>query len=134
MFSGQRGFRRSKLRLKNLLKQKRKKGKRPIKVGLCTHTATLINQCDDLCINQPVFLCMCLFAARSVKGNGIGRLLVTILEATELKASKPNGERGYTNVTGCPYSSVVYETHHEPALNPCCMLHALQHRYLMRPR
>lgn len=32
-------------------------------------------------------------AARSMKATGIGRLLVTILEATELKAAKPNGER-----------------------------------------
>lgn len=42
---------------------------------------------------------MCVFAARSVKTSGIGRLLVTILEATELKAAKPNGEHGYSRVS-----------------------------------
>lgn len=31
--------------------------------------------------------------ARSVKASGIGRLLVTVLEATELRAAKANGER-----------------------------------------
>lgn len=36
--------------------------------------------------------CVCVFAARSMKASGIGRLLVTILEATELKAAKTNGE------------------------------------------
>ena len=41
-----------------------------------------------------VCVCVCVFAARSVKASGIGRLLVTILEATELKACKPNGECG----------------------------------------
>lgn len=40
------------------------------------------------------------FAARSVKATGIGRLLVTILEATELKAAKANGECGHTCVVG----------------------------------
>lgn len=40
------------------------------------------------------------FAARSVKATGIGRLLVTILEATELKAAKPNGECAHTRVIG----------------------------------
>ena len=45
-------------------------------------------RCDSLWIN----LCVCVFAARSVKASGIGRLLVTILEATELKPGKPNGE------------------------------------------
>lgn len=39
---------------------------------------------------------MHLFTARSMKGSGIGRLLVTILEATELKAAKPNGEHECT--------------------------------------
>ncbi|XP_068181807.1 intersectin-2b isoform X2 [Antennarius striatus] len=39
-------------------------------------------------------------ASRSVKGSGIGRLLVTILEATELKASKPNRKSNpYCEVT-----------------------------------
>lgn len=42
-------------------------------------------------------LCVFVSAARSVKATGIGRLLVTILEATELKAAKPNGE---TRATG----------------------------------
>lgn len=40
-------------------------------------------------------------AARSMKATGIGRLLVTILEATELKAAKPNGECGPTHGFGC---------------------------------
>lgn len=39
---------------------------------------------------------MHVFTARSMKGSGIGRLLVTILEATELKAAKPNGEHECT--------------------------------------
>uniref|UniRef100_A0A672GLI6 Intersectin 2b n=1 Tax=Salarias fasciatus TaxID=181472 RepID=A0A672GLI6_SALFA len=39
-------------------------------------------------------------AARSVKASGIGRLLVTVLEATELKAGKPNGKSNpYCEVT-----------------------------------
>uniref|UniRef100_A0A087Y0V7 Intersectin 2b n=2 Tax=Poecilia formosa TaxID=48698 RepID=A0A087Y0V7_POEFO len=40
------------------------------------------------------------YQARSIKGTGIGRLLVTILEATELKAAKPNGKSNpYCEVT-----------------------------------
>uniref|UniRef100_A0A8D3DIQ3 Intersectin 2b n=1 Tax=Scophthalmus maximus TaxID=52904 RepID=A0A8D3DIQ3_SCOMX len=40
------------------------------------------------------------YQARSVKSSGIGRLLVTILEATELKAGKPNGKSNpYCEVT-----------------------------------
>uniref|UniRef100_A0A3B5A133 Intersectin-2-like n=1 Tax=Stegastes partitus TaxID=144197 RepID=A0A3B5A133_9TELE len=40
------------------------------------------------------------YQARSVKTSGIGRLLVTILEATELKAGKPNGKSNpYCEVT-----------------------------------
>uniref|UniRef100_A0A3B4T6Q1 Intersectin 2b n=1 Tax=Seriola dumerili TaxID=41447 RepID=A0A3B4T6Q1_SERDU len=40
------------------------------------------------------------YQARSVKATGIGRLLVTILEATELKAGKPNGKSNpYCEVT-----------------------------------
>ncbi|XP_018522386.1 intersectin-2b [Lates calcarifer] len=40
------------------------------------------------------------YQARSVKASGIGRLLVTILEATELKAKKPNGKSNpYCEVT-----------------------------------
>lgn len=36
---------------------------------------------------------MCVFvSARSLKSSGIGRLLVTVAEAQELKACKPNGE------------------------------------------
>ena len=94
-FPGQRGFRRLRLRLKNSLRQKRRKGKRPIKVCHGTHTADG-NRCDDLWVNSCVCVCVCVcvFAARSVKASGIGRLLVTILEATELKACKPNGECG----------------------------------------
>uniref|UniRef100_A0A669DA04 Intersectin 2b n=1 Tax=Oreochromis niloticus TaxID=8128 RepID=A0A669DA04_ORENI len=56
--------------LANFLRLKRKKGKRFIKVS------------------------------RSMKGSGIGRLLVTILEATELRAAKPNGKSNpYCEVT-----------------------------------
>ncbi|XP_069549849.1 intersectin-2b isoform X1 [Brachyistius frenatus] len=40
------------------------------------------------------------YQARSVKTSGIGRLLVTILEATELRAGKPNGKSNpYCEVT-----------------------------------
>ncbi|XP_047196468.1 intersectin-2b isoform X2 [Hippoglossus stenolepis] len=40
------------------------------------------------------------YQARSVKTSGIGRLLVTILEATELKAGKPSGKSNpYCEVT-----------------------------------
>ncbi|XP_075906136.1 intersectin-2b isoform X2 [Nelusetta ayraudi] len=40
------------------------------------------------------------YQARTVKGSGIGRLLVTILEATELKAGKPSGKSNpYCEVT-----------------------------------
>uniref|UniRef100_A0A665V192 Intersectin 2b n=1 Tax=Echeneis naucrates TaxID=173247 RepID=A0A665V192_ECHNA len=40
------------------------------------------------------------YQARSVKASGIGRLLVTVLEATELKAGKPNGKSNpYCEVT-----------------------------------
>lgn len=35
---------------------------------------------------------LCVFPARSLKSSGIGRLLVTVTEAQELKACKPNGE------------------------------------------
>lgn len=49
-------------------------------------------------IHLCVCVWLCLFAARSVKASGIGRLLVTILEATELKAAKPSGEH---ENTGC---------------------------------
>lgn len=36
--------------------------------------------------------CLLLILARSLKSSGIGRLLVTVIEAQELKACKPNGE------------------------------------------
>ncbi|XP_041704207.2 intersectin-2 [Coregonus clupeaformis] len=40
------------------------------------------------------------YQARSLKASGIGRLLVTILEATELKSCKPNGKSNpYCEVT-----------------------------------
>uniref|UniRef100_A0A673I8F1 Intersectin-2-like n=1 Tax=Sinocyclocheilus rhinocerous TaxID=307959 RepID=A0A673I8F1_9TELE len=40
------------------------------------------------------------YQSRSMKASGIGRLLVTILEATELKSSKPNGKSNpYCEVT-----------------------------------
>uniref|UniRef100_A0A673MGM3 Intersectin-2-like n=1 Tax=Sinocyclocheilus rhinocerous TaxID=307959 RepID=A0A673MGM3_9TELE len=40
------------------------------------------------------------YFSRSMKASGIGRLLVTILEATELKSSKPNGKSNpYCEVT-----------------------------------
>lgn len=52
------------------------------------------------------------FAARSIKGTGIGRLLVTILEATELKAAKPNGESPSPHLPASrscsPYRLVVF--------------------------
>lgn len=51
-------------------------------------------------ISRLTSVCVCVRAARSVKATGIGRLLVTILEATELKAAKPNGECGLTGVMG----------------------------------
>lgn len=35
---------------------------------------------------------LCVFPARSLKSSGIGRLLVTVTEAQELKACKPNGK------------------------------------------
>ena len=58
-FPGQRGFRRLRLRLKNSLRQKRRKGKRPIKVCHGTHTADG-NRCDDLWVNSCVCVCVCL--------------------------------------------------------------------------
>uniref|UniRef100_A0A3Q2DYP7 Intersectin 2b n=1 Tax=Cyprinodon variegatus TaxID=28743 RepID=A0A3Q2DYP7_CYPVA len=43
------------------------------------------------------------YQGRSIKATGIGRLLVTILEATELKATKPNGKiNPYCEVTMGP--------------------------------
>lgn len=50
-------------------------------------------------------MCVCVFIARSVKTSGIGRLLVTILEATELKAAKPNGEHESTCSVGLKNTS-----------------------------
>lgn len=44
---------------------------------------------------QPVCLFLTsLFLARSQKTSGIGRLMVQVIEATELKACKPNGKWG----------------------------------------
>lgn len=54
VFSGQRGFRRSRRRLKNFLRRKRKKGKRPIKVCLQLPSVWLCVQCDDLWMNCPL--------------------------------------------------------------------------------
>lgn len=43
-------------------------------------------------MNAGILIKACVFgSARSQKNSGIGRLLVTVLEATELKACKPNG-------------------------------------------
>lgn len=55
--------------------------------------------------------CVGVLAARSVKATGIGRLLVTILEATELKAAKPNGECGPTRRMGFLFSLATEMTH-----------------------
>ena len=44
------------------------------------------------------------FVARSQKTSGIGRLMVHVIEATELKACKPNGKRCFSSqavVTPC---------------------------------
>lgn len=78
--------------------EKKKREKAYQGSSLSSQSRTDGSQCDDLWINPCV--CVCVFAARSVKASGIGRLLVTILEATELKPGKPNGEHGYIRVTG----------------------------------
>lgn len=45
---------------------------------------------------EKMFYCaswyLCVPSARSQKTSGVGRLLVTVIEAQELKACKPNGE------------------------------------------
>lgn len=43
--------------------------------------------------------CLLLILARSLKSSGIGRLLVTVIEAQELKACKPNGEAPWQHDT-----------------------------------
>uniref|UniRef100_A0A4W5K8W1 Intersectin 2b n=1 Tax=Hucho hucho TaxID=62062 RepID=A0A4W5K8W1_9TELE len=50
--------------------------------------------------SSGVTILVCVCAARSLKASGIGRLLVTILEATELKSCKSNGKSNpYCEVT-----------------------------------
>lgn len=95
VFSGRRGFRRLRWRLRNLLRLKRKKGTRFIKVCVYTPRATFVSPKRDN-LKQSFKLSVHVFTARSMKGSGIGRLLVTIQEATELKAAKPNGEHECT--------------------------------------
>lgn len=66
------------------------------------------------------------YQARSVKGSGIGRLLVTILEATELKAAKPNGKSNpYCEVTmGAQlYTSRTLNDTLNPKWNFNCQFH-----------
>lgn len=92
VFAGQRGFRRSRQHLKNSLRLKRSNGKRLIKV--CHQTDTT----STIAASISRLTCLGVFPARSVKATGIGRLLVTILEATELKAAKPNGECGHAYI------------------------------------
>ncbi len=87
--------------------EKKKREKAYQGLSLHLHILSHCSQCDasvliDLAGLIDLCVCVCVSAARSVKASGIGRLLVTVLEATELKASKSNGERGYTHVTGCP--------------------------------
>ncbi|XP_052390302.1 intersectin-2a isoform X1 [Carassius gibelio] len=57
------------------------------------------------------------YQARSQKNNGIGRLLVTVLEATELKPCKPNGKSNpYCELT---MGAQCYSSRHQPdTLNP----------------
>ncbi|XP_057208018.1 intersectin-2-like [Triplophysa rosa] len=57
------------------------------------------------------------YQARSQKNNGIGRLLVTVLEATELKACKPNGKSNpYCELT---MGAQCYTSRHQSdTLNP----------------
>ncbi|XP_053171996.1 intersectin-2b isoform X2 [Scomber japonicus] len=66
------------------------------------------------------------YQARTVKASGIGRLLVTILEATELKAAKPNGKSNpYCEVTmGAQIftSRAINDTVH-PKWNFNCQFH-----------
>lgn len=93
VLAGRHGFRKSRLLLRSLLRQRRTKETESIKVCLQSHAASLMAT-DVMTLNELTSVCLCgFFSARSVKSSGIGRLLVTILEATELKAGKPNGER-----------------------------------------
>ncbi|XP_063039904.1 intersectin-2b isoform X2 [Engraulis encrasicolus] len=66
------------------------------------------------------------YQARSVKASGIGRLLVTILEGTELKSSKPNGKSNpYCEVTmgaQCYTSRTLNDTVN-PKWNFNCQFH-----------
>ncbi|TRY57085.1 hypothetical protein DNTS_023972 [Danionella cerebrum] len=57
------------------------------------------------------------YQARSQKNSGIGRLLVTVMEATELKACKPNGKSNpYCELT---MGAQCYTSRHQPdTLNP----------------
>ncbi|RXN24304.1 intersectin-2-like isoform X2 [Labeo rohita] len=57
------------------------------------------------------------YQARLQKNSGIGRLLVTVLEATELKSCKPNGKSNpYCELT---MGTQCYTSHHQPdTLNP----------------
>uniref|UniRef100_A0A673FYI2 Intersectin-2-like n=1 Tax=Sinocyclocheilus rhinocerous TaxID=307959 RepID=A0A673FYI2_9TELE len=57
------------------------------------------------------------YQARSQKNSGIGRLLVTVLEATELKPCKPNGKSNpYCELT---MGAQCYTSRHQPdTLNP----------------
>ncbi|XP_067344723.1 intersectin-2b isoform X2 [Channa argus] len=66
------------------------------------------------------------YQARSVKASGIGRLLVTILEATELKAAKPNGKSNpYCEVTMGPqiFTSRTLNDTLNPKWNFNCQFH-----------
>ncbi|XP_056135301.1 intersectin-2b [Lampris incognitus] len=66
------------------------------------------------------------YQARSLKASGIGRLFVTILEATELKACKPNGKSNpYCEVTmGAQiYTSRTLNDTLHPKWNFNCQFH-----------
>uniref|UniRef100_A0A8C5GVI1 Intersectin-2-like n=1 Tax=Gouania willdenowi TaxID=441366 RepID=A0A8C5GVI1_GOUWI len=66
------------------------------------------------------------YQARAVKTSGIGRLLVTILEATELKAGKPNGKSNpYCEVTMGPqiFTSRTINDTLNPKWNFNCQFH-----------
>ncbi|XP_028829650.1 intersectin-2b isoform X2 [Denticeps clupeoides] len=66
------------------------------------------------------------YQARSMKATGIGRLLVTIVEATELRSSKPNGKSNpYCEVTigaQC-YTSRALNDSTNPKWNFNCQFH-----------
>ncbi|KAJ3593486.1 hypothetical protein NHX12_005820 [Muraenolepis orangiensis] len=66
------------------------------------------------------------YQARSLKTSGIGRLLVTVLEATELKANKPNGKSNpYCEVTmgAQMYTSRTLNDTVNPKWNFNCQFH-----------